>query len=138
GERSCLAAVQRRFLSRKSAGNTGERSAGSEAVSILIARHDFARNRATGGTVTAQTPNQPPQSPLLCLSTGVRKYGDIMRNHKDVARQSRNQNPSRELRESSVAAVYFFEAARCRACASRTADDVALTDRRRSRSEERR
>jgi len=102
------------------------------AVSILIARHDFARNRATGGTVTAQTPNQPPQSPLLCLSTGVRKYGDIMRNHKDVARQSRNQNPSRELRESSVAAVYFFEAARCRACASRTADDVALTDRRRS------
>jgi len=29
----------------------------------------------------------------------------------------------------TVAAVYFFEAARCRACASRTADDVSPEDR---------
>src|SRR6266480_8083063 len=46
--------------------------------------------------------------------------------HKDIARQSRNQNPSRELRESSVAAVY--DRRRCRAHGS-----PAVIDRRHSR-----
>src|SRR5438874_11519958 len=48
------------------------------------------------------------------------------RRHKGVARQSRNQNPSRELRESSVAAVY--DRRRCRAHGS-----PAVIDRRYSR-----
>src|SRR6266516_7919917 len=50
----------------------------------------------------------------------------MTRNHKDVARQSRNQNPSRELRESSVAAVY--DRRQCRAHGS-----PAVIDRRYSR-----
>src|SRR5436309_13383882 len=50
----------------------------------------------------------------------------MARKHKDVARQSRNQNPSRELRESSVAA--FYARRRCRAHGS-----PAVIDRRYSR-----
>src|SRR5439155_24388625 len=61
----------------------------------------------------------------LCSSINLWR-GTSAQEHIDVARQSRNQNPSRELRESSVAAVY--DRRRCRAHGS-----PAVIDRRYSR-----